>query len=53
MSELFQIISTKAPPRLVLENSIIAFFLSNKVFPINVPKPRPDLDFNLLEFEAM
>ena len=38
-------ISTKAPPYCDLENSIIAFFLSNKVFPINVPNPKPDLDF--------
>ena len=53
MSEFSQLISTKAPPLVDLENSMIAFFLSNKVFPINVPNPKPDLDFNFLDLEEI
>ena len=52
-SEYFQIISTDAPPFSIFENSIIAFFLSRSVFPIKVPRPKPDLFLNFFDFEAI
>ena len=37
---------TNAPPNsLFLLNNNFAFCLSNKVFPKNVPSPRPELEF--------
>ena len=47
----FQLIITSAPGRVFeLRQITLALFLSSKVLPINIPKPKPD--FSLLLFFA-
>ena len=45
---------TKAPPKsLFLLKANFAFCLSSKVFPKNVPRPKPEFELSSLDFDLI
>ena len=44
---------TLAPPCFKFENISVAFFLSRRVFPINVPNPKPPFEFKSFDFDVI